>query len=207
MEIIRTLGGILALNVVIDDERRIGFVNFGEIETSHLEAVAFMRKYAEVRVPRRFKTIVTTSAGYPLDKTYYQTIKGMVGVLEVLEPGGNIIIASECSEGMGSREFVEAQRLLCKIGPELFMSTLETREKALIDEWQTEMLVKALKVGRVQLYTTGLNETVLKDIYVEPVPSVEEAVMASMKAQDDFEIAVVPEGPYVIPLFDNILTT
>jgi nickel-dependent lactate racemase len=166
-----------------------------------------MRKYAEVRVPRRFKTIVTTSAGYPLDKTYYQTIKGMVGVLEVLEPGGNIIIASECSEGMGSREFVEAQRLLCKIGPELFMSTLETREKALIDEWQTEMLVKALKVGRVQLYTTGLNETVLKDIYVEPVPSVEEAVMASMKAQDDFEIAVVPEGPYVIPLFDNILTS
>ena len=36
MEIIRTLGGILALNVVIDEERRIGFVNFGEIETSHL---------------------------------------------------------------------------------------------------------------------------------------------------------------------------
>ena len=87
------------------------------------------------------------------------------------------------------------------------MSTLATREKALIDEWQTEMLVKALKVGRVQLYTTGLNKQVLKDVYVEPVPSVAEAVMASMKAQDDFEIAVVPEGPYVIPLFDNILTT
>jgi nickel-dependent lactate racemase len=207
MEIIRTLGGILALNVVIDEERRISFVNFGEIETSHLEAVAFMRKYAEVRIPRRFKTIVTTGAGYPLDKTYYQTIKGMVGVLDVLEPGGNIIIASECSEGMGSREFVEAQRLLGKLGPEHFMSILETREKALIDEWQTEMLVKALKVGRVQLYTTGLNEKVLKDVYVEPVPSVEEAVMASMKAQDNFEIAVVPEGPYVIPLFDNILTT
>ncbi len=207
MEIIRTLGGILALNVVIDEERRIGFVNFGEIETSHLEAVAFMRKYAEVRIPRRFKTIVTTSAGYPLDKTYYQTIKGMVGVLEVLEPGGNIIIASECSEGMGSREFVEAQRHLGKVGPEAFMAALATREKALIDEWQTEMLVKALRVGRVQLYTTGLSESALKDVCVEPVASVTEAVLASMKAQNDSEIAVVPEGPYVIPLFDNTLTT
>jgi nickel-dependent lactate racemase len=207
MEIIRRIGGVLALNVVIDEERRIGFVNFGEIEASHFEAVAFMRKYAEVRVPRRFKTIVTTSAGYPLDKTYYQTIKGMVGVLDVLEPGGNIIIASECSEGMGSREFVEAQRLLCKIGPEHFMSTLATRERALIDEWQTEMLVKALRVGRVQLYTTGLNETALQDVYVEPVPSVPEAVLASITAQNDCEIAVVPEGPYVIPLFDNLLTT
>jgi len=206
MEIAQALGGILALNVVIDDERRIGFVNFGEVETSHLEAVAFMRKYAEVRIPRRFKTIVTTSAGYPLDKTYYQTIKGMVGVLDVLEPGGTIIIASECSEGMGSREFVEAQQMLCQLGPERFLATLQTRDQARIDEWQTEMLVKALKVGNVQLYTTGLNKTALKDSYVEPVASVAEAVRASMQAQDDNDIAVVPEGPYVIPLFDTTLT-
>ncbi len=130
----------------------------------------------------------------------------MVGVLEVLEPGGNIIIASECSEGMGSQEFVTAQRFLGEIGLERFMAALATREKALIDEWQTEMLVKALKVGRVQLYTTGLNEKDRQDVCVEPVASVAEAVLASMKAQNDFEIAVVPEGPYVIPLFDNILT-
>jgi nickel-dependent lactate racemase len=206
MEIVQALGGILALNVVIDEARRIGFVNFGEVETSHLEAVAFMRKYAEVRIPRRFKTIVTTSAGYPLDKTYYQTIKGMVGVLEVLEPGGTIIIASECAEGMGSREFVEAQRLLCRLGPERFLATLQAREQARIDEWQTEMLVKALKVGRVQLYTTGLEAEALKDTFVEPVASVAEAVRASMQAQGDNDIAVVPEGPYVIPLFDDTLT-
>lgn len=203
VEIVRAIGGVLALNVVIDDERRIGFVNFGEIEASHLKAVSFMRNYAEIRLPRRFKTIVTTSAGYPLDKTYYQTVKGMVGVIDVLEPGGNIIIASECSEGMGSREFVEAQRLLCEVGPDRFMSILETREKALIDEWQTEMLVKALRAGRVQLYTQGLSDKDLKDIYVEPVASVEEAVAASLEAHGDPDVAVVPEGPYVIPLYDD----
>ena len=120
-EIVRTIGGIVSLNVVIDEERRIGFVNFGEIDASHLEAVAFMRNHAEVAVPRRFKTILTTSAGYPLDKTYYQTVKGMVGVIDILEPGGTIIIASECSEGMGSKEFVAAQQLLCKVGPDEFM--------------------------------------------------------------------------------------
>jgi nickel-dependent lactate racemase len=200
-EIVRTLGGVLALNVVIDDERRIGFVNFGEIEASHLEAVEFMRKYAEVSLPRRFKTIVTTSAGYPLDKTYYQTVKGMVGVIDILEPGGTIIIASECSEGMGSREFVLAQQLLCEVGPDRFMSILEGRKKALIDEWQTEMLIKALRVGNIQLYTSCLSEEDLKEIYVEPVSSIEEAVKASVRAQGDKDIAVVPEGPYVIPLF------
>ena len=63
------------------------------------------------------------------------------------------------------------------------------------------MLVKALRVGDICLYATGLKEKDLKDIYVEPVSSVEEAVQKSVRVQDDKEIAVVPEGPYVIPLF------
>ncbi|MFC1868123.1 hypothetical protein ACFL0H_08335, partial [Thermodesulfobacteriota bacterium] len=201
IEIVRTIGGILALNVVIDEQRRIGFVNFGNIEAGHSKAVEFMRRYGEVSIPRRFKTIVTTSAGYPLDKTFYQTVKGMVGVMDILEPGGTIIIASECSDGMGSDEFVIAQRLLCEVGPDRFLSILDSREKALIDEWQTEMLIKALRKGKVQVYTTGLREKDLKDIYVEPVSSVEEAIRASVEAHGDREIAIVPEGPYVVPLF------
>ena len=83
------------------------------------------------------------------------------------------------------------------------MSILEGRDKALIDEWQTEMLVKALRVGNVQLYTTKLGKADLRDVYVEPVSSVEDAIMASVAAHDDREIAVVPEGPYVIPLYDG----
>jgi len=201
LHMVGAVGEILALNVVIDDERRIGFVNFGAIEQSHLEAVAFMRPYGEVPLPRRFKTVVTTSAGYPLDKTYYQTIKGMVGVIDIVEPGGTIIIASECSEGMGSPEFVEAQRVLCRVGPERFMADIIGRNHARIDEWQTQMLVKALRVGKVQLYTTGLRPSDLADICVEPVLSVEKAVRESAKAHRDNDVAVVPEGPYVIPVY------
>jgi nickel-dependent lactate racemase len=201
MHIVRAVGEIYALNVVIDEERRIGFVNFGEVEASHLAAVAFMRKYAEVSVPQRFKTVVTTSAGYPLDKTYYQTIKGMVGVLDILAPGGTIVIASECSEGMGSPEFVEAQRRLCRIGPEAFMADILARNLARIDEWQTQMLVKALRAGDVKLFTTCLKPTDLADIYVTPVGAVETAVLESTKAHQDDHVAVVPEGPYVIPVY------
>lgn len=159
-----------------------------------------MRKRAEVAVPRRFRTVVTSSVGYPLDTTYYQTVKGMVGAIDILEPGGTIIIASECSEGLGSDEFVAAQRLLRETGADRFLSVLESRDKALIDEWQTEMLLKVLRVGTVKLYTTGLGKEALKEVFVDPVPSVEAAVAESVKAHGDPDIAVVPEGPYVIPL-------
>lgn len=201
LHVVRAVGEIFALNVVIDEERRIGFVNFGPVEESHLEAVAFTRPYAEVPVPRRFKTVVTTGAGYPLDKTYYQTIKGMVGVLDIVEPGGTIIIASECSEGMGSPEFMEAQRALCRLGPERFMAEVIARNQARIDEWQTQMLVKALRRGSVKLVTTGLRPADLAAIFVDPVASVEEAVSANVRAHRDPSVAVVPEGPYVIPVF------
>ena len=199
LEIVRAIGPISALNVAIDENRRMGFVNFGAIEESHLQAVDFMRQHAEVAVQKPFKTVVTTSAGYPLDKTYYQTVKGMVGVLNIVAPGGDIIIAGECSEGMGSREFVLAQRLLCRLGPEAFMAKLKTREKALIDEWQTEMLVKALRLGNIHLYTTGLSSGDLKDIYINPVSSVSNSVLESIRKHKDNRVAVVPEGPYVMP--------
>ena len=97
---------------------------------------------------RHFKTVVTSSAGYPLDKTFYQTIKGMVTPLDILEPGGTLIIASECSEGFGSHEFREAQARLVELGPERFLATLTAKSLAEIDEWQTEMQLKAMRVGR-----------------------------------------------------------
>jgi hypothetical protein len=81
------------------------------------------------------------------------------------------------------------------------MSILESREKAHIDEWQTEMLVKALRAGTVKLYTTGLSEEDLQDVCVEPVSSLEDAVASSVQAHQDPDVAVVPEGPYVIPTF------
>ncbi len=153
------------------------------------------------RISRKFKTVVTSAGGYPLDKTYYQTVKGMVGPMSILEPGGTIIIASECSEGMGSPEFVSAQNMLCKHGSERFMDILKGRSEALIDEWQTEMLLKPLRHGSIELFTTNLTEEQLAQTYVEHVTSLEQAITASVLRQGSDDIAVIPEGPYVIPHF------
>ena len=147
LAIVRMLGGALALNTVIDDRRRLAFVNFGEVVQSHLQAVAFARQYAQVPVGRRFRTVVTSAAGYPLDKTYYQTVKGMVGPLDILEPGGDLIIASACSEGMGSKRYVDAQRRLIELGPDGFGASIEHKSHADIDEWQTQMQLKPMRAA------------------------------------------------------------
>lgn len=200
LAIVGMLGGALALNTVIDDHRRLAFVNFGEIVASHLQAVDFVREYAAVPVPRRFKTVVTSAAGYPLDKTYYQTVKGMVGPLGILEPGGDLIVVSACSEGMGSRHYVEAQRRLVALGAEGFWKSIEGKPHADIDEWQTQMQLKPMRAGRVRLYTDGLPGEEGNLTGVERIGSIEAAIAESMARHGDPDVAFVPEGPYVVPV-------
>jgi nickel-dependent lactate racemase len=203
LAIVDMLGGALGLNTVIDDRRRLAFVNFGEVVTSHRQAVDFARDYSEVRVPRRFRTVVTSAAGYPLDKTYYQTVKGMVGPLDILEPGGELIVASACSEGLGSKHYVEAQRRLVDLGPDGFAASIAGKAHADIDEWQTQMQLKPMRVGRVRLYTDGLDAVGAGLTGVERVHDLSAAVAESMARQRDPRVAFVPEGPYVVPVHEE----
>jgi lactate racemase len=203
LEIVRMLGGALALNTVVDEARNLSFVNFGEIVASHLEAVGFVRNYAEVPVKRRFKTVVTSAAGYPLDKTYYQTVKGMVGPIGILEAGGRLIIASECSEGLGSAEFAKAQRNLIQLGSDEFLRRILLKSHAEIDEWQTQMQLKPMAIGTLQLYSTGLSPAERAMTGVRCVDSVRSAVLDSVAASGDPAVAIIPEGPYVVPFFES----
>ena len=201
LEIVKMVGGALALNTVIDEHRQLSMVTFGEIIESHAQAVNFVKSYTEVTVPQLFKTVVTSTAGYPLDKTYYQTVKGMVGAMDILEPGGNLIIASACDEGMGSDEFVESQKRLISLGPDGFLTEIQKKSRADIDEWQTEMQLKPMRIGTIHLYTDGLSDEELVLTGVNIVTSVEDAIAQSVQQSGDNRIAVIPEGPYVIPSY------
>ena len=97
LEIVRMLGEVHAVNTVIDERRRLSFVNFGEIVESHLAAVDFAHGFCRVSLPRRFKTVVTSAAGYPLDQTYYQTVKSMLTPMGILD--------QRCNADRGCRLF------------------------------------------------------------------------------------------------------
>jgi len=201
LEIVEMLGRVLAVNVVIDENRHVSFVNYGEVVASHLHAVEFIRRFAQVPVARRFKTVVTSAAGYPLDKTYYQTVKGMVAPLDILEAGGNLIVVSECSEGMGSTEYIDAQRRMLKLGREGFLRSIGRKSHAGIDEWQTQMQLKPMRAGGVHLYSTGLSGDDRALTGITMIDSVEDAIARCVESAGEPQVAVIPEGPYVVPVY------
>ena len=200
LEIMAMIGGARAVNSVIDDERRIAFLNYGEVVASHQGAVSFAEQFCTVPVGERFKTVLTSSAGYPLDATYYQTVKGMVGPLEILEPGGDLIVASACSEGLGSPHYANAQRRLVENGPDRFLEEISAKTHAAIDEWQTEMQLRPMRAGTVHLFTDGLAPEDRALTGVNMTESLTDTVAKCAARHGDTRVAVIPEGPYVVPV-------
>ena len=201
LEIMRKLGDLYALNTVVDEHRQLSFINFGEVIESHQRAVDFVHDACTVAVPRRFRTVLTSAAGYPLDKTYYQTVKGMVTPIDILEQDADLIIASDCSEGLGSAEYREAQRKLVAGGIDGFMAEISQKRFADIDEWQTEMQLKPMRKANIHLFTTGLPQADHALTGVTLTDSVEQAVARSVARTGDRAVAVIPEGPYVVPVY------
>ena len=201
LEIVRMIGDIMALNTVINEQRQLVFVSYGDIVASHMAAVHFVQDWIQVPVPRRFTTVVTSAAGFPLDRTYYQTVKGMVTPMDILAPGGTLIVASDCSEGLGSHEFRASQRRLVDMGPDGFLRSILPKSLADIDEWQTEMQLKPMRVGHIQLYTRGLPDEDRGLTGVEMVTDLDEAIGSAVAAGGDGTAAFIPEGPYVIPKY------
>jgi len=202
IEIVGMVGKVWGLNTVIDEDRDLLFVSFGDIIDSHAAAVEFVRPAAVIPVGRRFKTVVTSSAGYPLDTTYYQTVKGMVTPMNILEPGGTLIIAATCSDGFGSDEFRAAQDRLVAMGASAFLDTLTAKRFADVDEWQTEMQMKPMRIGRICLYTDGLSAEERVATGVEIVDDLDAAIADAITRAGDPAVAVIPEGPYVVPVVE-----
>jgi nickel-dependent lactate racemase len=187
----------LIVNVVIDAQRRILHVAAGDMEAAFVEGVAFARRPVTATLPEPVDVVVTTSAGYPLDTTFYQSIKGMVAALPIVKPGGTIILAASLSEGIGSPEF---QRLFAE-NPTLdgFMERLLSKSCFVMDQWQLEELAKVRRRAKVKVVSDGLPAETLRRLFVEPAESVEAAVADALTEYGPHAtIAAIPQGPYVL---------
>jgi hypothetical protein len=57
-----------------------------------------------------------------------------------------------------------------------------------------------MRVGRVQLYTTGLSDEERRLTCVERIDDLDAAVADAVRRHGDTALAVIPEGPYVVPV-------
>lgn len=198
VEIARMAGVDFILNVAIDEERRLIGIFAGELEEAHRKGCQFVAERVSVPVIPA-EIVVTTSAGYPLDLTFYQAIKGAVGALEAVQPGGSILLLAECAEGVGSIPFTHLVRKTTNL--DQFVRDLYDPSKFVIDQWQLEELAKVTRKASVFLFSEGIPPEVQRELFVTPVDSPEEGIATLLRIHgSNARIVAIPEGPYVLPI-------
>jgi lactate racemase len=195
--IARKTGCDFIVNVVIDAERRpLKFVA-GDMVAAFEEGVAFVRGVVRDTVAEPVDIVVTSCAGYPLDTTFYQAVKGLTGALPIVKQGGTIIMCASLTEGIGSPQFQQLFQENATL--EGFVERILGKDYFVMDQWQLEELAKVRRKAKVKIVSDGLSAEILQGLFVEAAPSIESAVSASLQEYGPAaKMAVIPKGPYVL---------
>ena len=201
-EIALMAGADFNLNVAIDKERRITGIFAGEMVESHLVGAKFVERQAKVTLPTPADAVVVSSAGYPLDSTFYQAVKGLLTAVEIVKQGGSILLVAACSEGIGSKPFTD---LIFKTDDlTAFVQGLYNPANFVIDQWQLEELAKVARKADIYFYTDGIPYHQRAKLFVHPLKTAQEGVQEILdRYGPEAQIAVIPEGPYVLAQLED----
>lgn len=205
MEVADNGGCDFAVHVTLDEQRRVTGVFAGDVHQSFFAGVRLVDQVAKVPVPEPADIVITSSAGYPLDTTFYQAIKGLVGVLPILKPDSTVILAASLTEGLGLPRFrdIYTEFRTWKEFKQLLYAPDYFRE----DQWMVQEQMKVAEVADIWVYSDGVPPEELELAKVKPLPSLQDGVeQALRKHGPNAKIVVVPDGPYVMPVVGHAET-
>jgi nickel-dependent lactate racemase len=195
LEIARMAQHDFIVDVALTRSRQIARVFAGNPVVAHATGVDFVRRATLALVEEPVDAVITTSAGYPLDLTYYQSVKGVTAASHIVRQGGAILLVAACQEGLGSPEFT---RFVRRFATAQACLEATAQEPIVIDQWQLEKLALVAQHARLAFCTPGIPPAdrayLWGPVFERPVEAVA-AVGANLPR--GARVAVIPEGPYV----------
>lgn len=187
------------LNVTLNRERQITGVYAGDLQVAHRAGIEAVRSTAMVAVDEPFDIVITSNSGYPLDLNLYQAVKGMAAAAKVVRPGGSIIVAAECWDGLpdhgGYRDILRQAD-----SPRALLELLRQPDFRMVDQWQA--IIQARVQCRADVYVKSdyLTDEQIRGALLLPSQRIEETVAELLERYGpDARICVLPDGPQTIP--------
>jgi nickel-dependent lactate racemase len=176
--------------------RPIAAVFAGEPVAAHRQGMEFVSQVMLETLDEPADAVITTAAGYPLDLTFYQAIKGITAASHIVKPGGKILLLAECAEGPGGAEF---SQMLAKHPTDRGFMDVIAGAPVVVDQWQLEKLALVTAKAEVLYYVPGLPRQYHASLWGKAHPTPQAAVEALTSAlPPKAHIALIPEGPYVL---------
>jgi len=196
LEISALAGHDFICDVAMARDRSIGGVFAGAPVEAHRQGWKFVSSTLLETLARPVDAVITTAAGYPLDLTFYQAIKGITAAAHIVKQGGRILLAAGCEQGVGAREFAD---MILGLGSyDEFLRRILDRPVT-VDQWQLEKLALAGSRAEIFFYVPGLPPEFQAALPGRTFQSFGEALRAlTAGLSEGAAIAVIPDGPYVL---------
>ena len=198
-EISRMVGVNFAIDVTLNREQKITAAFAGDILDQHRAACAYAKDTAMRAVPAPFDVVLTTNSGYPLDQNLYQAVKGMSAAAKIVKPGGTIICAAECRDGLPSHGSYGAV-LASQPTPAALLAMINAPGYSAPDQWQVQVQAQIQARADVLVKNAGLGAGEIRAAHFTPIDDVEAAVLEALnRAGPGATLCVLPQGPQTIP--------
>jgi nickel-dependent lactate racemase len=196
LEIARMARHDFMLDAALTRDRRIAGMFGGNAVEAHRRGVEFVSKVMLELLEEPVDAVITSSAGYPLDLTFYQAIKGITAASHIVKPGGKILLMAACEEGAGAAEF---SRMVAENPSDRSFMDRIAAAPVTVDQWQLEKLGLVTAKVDVLYYVPGLPAGYQGQLWGKAYPTAHAAVEAlTGSLPPGAGIAILPEGPYVL---------
>lgn len=194
----------LLLNVTLNRDKQITGVFAGQLQAAHDAGIDFVRQSSMVPVAAPCDIVVTTNSGYPLDLNLYQAVKGMSAAEQIVRPGGSIIVAAECSDGIPDHGLY-GQLLREADSPQALFEAILQAQETRQDQWQAQIQARIQQKADVYVYSDYLTSQQIRDALLLPCEDIA-ATIAALRGKygPDARIGILPEGPQTIPYLQTM---
>ncbi len=197
MHAARVVGVDFILNVALDRHKRVTGAFAGDLEEAHRAGCALVADLFSI--PHiQGDIVVTGNGGYPLDQNLYQCAKAISIAAQCAKPGGVLILAAACVDGIGSSEFSE---LMLAGNPTETLNTMKalTDEETIIDQWCAQVLLEVMLQHEIVVVSEHLDPAVVSAMCMTPAANIAEALaIGRARKGENAEIVIIPDGVSVM---------
>ena len=190
------------LNVTLDQTKEISGIFAGDLVEAHDAAIAFARRLYVRPLPHRFDIALASNLGYPADINLYQSVKGLSVAARAVRPGGAIVLAAECADGLGRQDF--CQLLTARSSPQELLDMIVDPAFRVYDQWGVQCLVMSQVKADCYIHSSLSAEDVRR-AHLKPAPDVSQAIAALRKAYrgknggQEPRVLILPYGQLTLP--------
>lgn len=194
MEVFNFLPPVFLFNTVLSPDGAILSLAAGNGVSAFYEGCRFADQCGKIPLAEKADVVIASCGGFPKDINFIQAHKTLEHAMNALKPGGVMILAAACTEGLGHPDFARWLRFQDPREMEA-----ELRKHFQINGQTAYAALSKARSARI-LLLSELPDATVRTLSMTPVRSLEEALAEAYRlVGSNPSVYVIPHGSMILP--------